>query len=64
MSHQQERLHQIPGTCERLGVSRSTVYELIKSGELASVKVRGRRLVAESAIQDFIAKVSADQGVA
>lgn len=59
MSHQQERLHQIPGACERLGVGRTTLYQLINSGELMSVRVRGRRLISESAICDFIEKVSA-----
>ena len=34
----------------RLGVSRSTIWRLIQRGELPSVRRRGRRLVAASAI--------------
>ena len=34
-----------------LGVSRSTVWRLIQSGQLASVRRGGRRLIAASAVQ-------------
>jgi excisionase family DNA binding protein len=34
-----------------LGVSRSTVWRLIRRGDLPSIRRRGRRLVAVSAIQ-------------
>lgn len=54
---QTPHLHQIPDVCDRLGVGRSTVFELIKTGELASVKIGRRRLVAESAIAEYIARV-------
>ncbi len=30
---------------QRLGVGRTTIYALIATGELASVRIRGRRLV-------------------
>ena len=42
---------------ERLGVGRSTVYALMKSGELRSVHVGARRLIPEQAIVDFINKL-------
>lgn len=58
MSHQQERLHQIPGACERLGVGRSTLYDLIRNGRIRTVKVGRRRLIAESAIVEFIESLS------
>jgi len=48
------RLHQIESAMDRLGVGRSTVYELLASGQLRSVKVGRRRLVPESAIVAFI----------
>ena len=51
------RLHGIRAVQERLSLSRSSVFQLIGSGELRSVKVAGRRLVPEQAIIDFIAKL-------
>ena len=47
----------------RLGVSRSTVFELIASGELRSVKIGHRRLVSDAAIADFIAGLEAAAAV-
>jgi excisionase family DNA binding protein len=38
-----------------LGVSRWTLYELLRRGEIRSFKVAGRRLVSVQAIADFIA---------
>ena len=40
---------------EQLGLSRSTVYNLIADGRLASLRVGGRRLVPTSAIEEFLA---------
>ncbi|OMC19689.1 helix-turn-helix domain-containing protein [Mycobacterium colombiense] len=51
------RLHGVPAVMERLSLGRSTVFALMTSGELRSVKVAGRRLVPEQAIIDFIAKL-------
>ncbi len=48
------RLHPVEGVMERLCLGRSTVFNLIASGQLRSVKVGRRRLVPESAIADFI----------
>jgi excisionase family DNA binding protein len=48
------RLHDIPSVMDRTKVGRSTVFALIASGELRSVKVGARRLVPESALVEFI----------
>jgi len=39
---------------DQLGVGRSTVFALLASGQLRSVKVGRRRLVPEAAIVEFI----------
>ena len=39
-----------------LGISRATIYNLISDGELESVRIRGRRLVAREQIDALIAK--------
>lgn len=53
------QLHNITSVQERLGVGRSKVFALIRSGELRSVTIGARRLVPEQAIVDFINKLDA-----
>lgn len=38
---------------ERLGVGRSTIYGLLNSGDLASVKIGRRRLIADAELRRF-----------
>ena len=47
-------------TANLLGVSRRTIYELISTGEIQSVKVRGRRLIPRRAREDLIERLLAD----
>ena len=51
------RLQGIKSAQERLSVSRSTIFELIGSGQLRSVLIGRRRLIPEQAIRDFIAQL-------
>ena len=44
-------LHSIDDAATRLGVSVSTIWRLIRSGQLRTVKIRGRTLVPESELQ-------------
>jgi excisionase family DNA binding protein len=48
------RLNSVDEAMERLGVGRSTVFGLVRSGQLRSVKVGRRRLIPEQALVDFI----------
>ncbi len=41
--------------CEWLGVGRSTLFELIASGSLASVKVGRARRISVSALRSYVA---------
>ena len=41
----------------RLGVGRTMVYELIRSGRLRSVKVGGARRIPAAALVDFVAEL-------
>jgi excisionase family DNA binding protein len=43
-----------------LGVSRWTLYELLRRGEIRSFKVAGRRLVSAQAIVDYIADAESE----
>jgi excisionase family DNA binding protein len=47
-------LYSVKGAAERLGLSRSVVYELIRSGELAHVSVGRRKLISRAAMTAFI----------
>jgi len=40
---------------ERLGIGRTKLYELLRSGELRSVKIGGARRVSATALADFVA---------
>ncbi|MGF1598083.1 MAG: helix-turn-helix domain-containing protein [Acidimicrobiales bacterium] len=40
---------------ETLGIGRTLAYRLIRSGELRSVKVGGRRFITENQLQSYVA---------
>ena len=39
-----------------LGVSRRTIFRLIRSGDLATVRIRNTRRIPVSAMQDYVAR--------
>ncbi len=49
---------------ERTNLGRSTIYALLKSGELKSVKVGRARRIPAAALDEFIANLSRTQGAA
>jgi excisionase family DNA binding protein len=49
----------ISKTTELSGLGRTTIYDLMDSGRLESVKVGGRRLVIYSSLIELIAKSKA-----
>jgi excisionase family DNA binding protein len=55
------RLNPVEIVMGRLGLGRSTVFALLASGQLRSVKVGRRRLIPEAAIVEFIANLEATQ---
>jgi len=48
--------HTVPDACQRLGVSRTTLYELIGRGSIRSFKVGARTLIPESELRKFVAE--------
>ena len=54
------RLNNIEQVQARLGVGRSTVFELIAQKKLRSCRVGRRRMVTEQSLCEFIARL--DQG--
>jgi excisionase family DNA binding protein len=48
--------HQVPQACTRLGIGRTALYELLKSGDLRFFKLGTRTLIPESELQRFVAE--------
>jgi len=51
------RLLAIKQALYELGISRTAIYELIKSGKLKTVKIGRRRLVPVEAIEELVAEL-------
>ena len=51
-------LYSAPEAARSLGIGRSTLEKEIAEGRLHSVKIRGRRLVPASALDEYIARLS------
>ena len=49
-------LYSVNEACERLGLSRTTVYELIRSRQLASFTVGSRRLIPAAELERLISE--------
>lgn len=50
------QLWALPAAAERLGISRTTIYSLLRDGSLGSVHIGRRRFVAEDQLQHYIAQ--------
>jgi excisionase family DNA binding protein len=55
-----QALYRIPEAMRLLGLSRSVVYKLIRSGRLRSVKEGTTRLIPAVAIAEYIALLEAE----
>ena len=53
-------LYRVPEAMQLLSLSRSAIYELIRSRRLRSVKQGRARLIPESAIVEYIALLEAE----
>lgn len=58
--NQSERLlYPVAEAAHRLGIARSTLYEMLARGDLASVRLGGRRLVPADELARFAANLPA-----
>ena len=55
--HDQALLCSVEDAAERLAISRSVVFRLIKDGRLRSVKIHKRRLVPIAALDEFVTEL-------
>jgi excisionase family DNA binding protein len=44
----------VKDACAQLGIGKTTLYGLIARKEIASMKVKGRRLISQKAIERFV----------
>jgi len=51
--------YSVAEAAEALGVSRDTIYDELRAGRLASIKLGRRRIITRQHIDDFLASVSA-----
>ncbi|EYR64852.1 excisionase [Actinotalea ferrariae CF5-4] len=61
ISADDKRLYTIPETAQVLGIGRTTVYDLLASGQLKRVKVGTRALIHADCIDEFVARLMAEQ---
>lgn len=47
-------LHPVPSAAAVLGIGRSTLYQLIASGEIEVVKIGRRTLVAQTELERYV----------
>jgi excisionase family DNA binding protein len=50
----QRLAHRVNAAADIIGVKRSTIYNLINSGKLHSVKVGGSRLIPDAALRELL----------
>jgi excisionase family DNA binding protein len=46
---------------EQLGIGRSVMFELIRTGQVRSVKIRRRRIVPDEALRQYMAELIKSQ---
>lgn len=46
--------------CRQIGISRTMFYELMKSGDIRTIRVGGRRLVRREDIEAFLERMAAN----
>ena len=53
-----KQLYRVEEVAEILSMGRSTVFDLIRSGRLASVKEGAMRRITEEAIRDYVRRLT------
>lgn len=48
--------YQVQAATRRLGISRTTLYQLMAAGKLRSVKIAGRRVIPASEVRRLVAE--------
>jgi excisionase family DNA binding protein len=51
-------LYTVPHAAEVLDLSKTTIWNMIRDGQLESIKVRNRRMVTRTAIESYLAALA------
>jgi excisionase family DNA binding protein len=54
-------LYTVERAAERLEIGRTTVYELIRAGELEAIKIGGARRIPAAALHEYVERLRAEQ---
>ena len=54
----------VPETAEALAISRSKLYELLASGEIASIRIDGSRRIPLTALEQYVCRLLAERTAA
>jgi excisionase family DNA binding protein len=57
-----KQLYRVEEVASILSMGRSTIFDLIRSGRLASVKEGAMRRITEDAIRDYVRKLTEEGG--
>ena len=62
MNETTERLaYNIDEACQALSIGRTILFELIRRGDITSVKVGRRRLIPADSLRDYLTRLVAEQ---
>jgi excisionase family DNA binding protein len=56
-------LYRAEQAAEQLGVSRATLYELIRTGALTSIKIGRSRRISRAALETYVAGLTEGNGL-
>lgn len=54
----EQLLHPMEDAADRLGVGLTTIKQLIRDGEIETVRIGRRRLIAATVLEAYVAKLS------
>ncbi|MGH3774696.1 MAG: helix-turn-helix domain-containing protein [Pseudonocardiaceae bacterium] len=53
--------HSVDETCRYIGVGRTVLFDLLRRGEISSVKIGRRRLIPAASLQAYFDRLVAEQ---
>jgi excisionase family DNA binding protein len=54
----------VPEAAEALAISRSKLYELLASGDVASIRIDGSRRIPLAALEEYVSRLLAERTAA